>query len=129
MVNVSMAGKLARPVQITCLTFVVVAVLGWVSALMFDTISLSSIQAAMVPILYVGILSSALTFVLMAIAVRHIPATHATILLSTETLFAAAAGYVMLDERLTAVGWLGAGMMIAAIIMIQMKPPNAATNN
>ena len=121
MVNVSMAGKLARPVQITCLTFAVVAVLGWTSALFFDTITWPNIQAAAIPILYVGILSSAVTFVLMAIAVRHIPAAHATILLSTETLFAAAAGHVMLGERLTIIGWLGAALVMAAVLLIQWK--------
>jgi drug/metabolite transporter (DMT)-like permease len=121
MVNVSMAGTLARPVQITCLTFVVVAVLGWASALMFDSITWPQIEAALFPILFVGVLSSALTFVMMAIAVRHIPASHATILLSTETLFATAAGHIMLGERLTVLGWMGAALVMGAVVLIQWK--------
>jgi drug/metabolite transporter (DMT)-like permease len=97
-------------------------VLGWAWAFAFENVSLTTLSAAAYPVLFVGILSSALTFVLMAVAVRHIPATHATILLSTETLFAAAAGHTLLAERLTTIGWLGAALVLAAVLMIQVKP-------
>ena len=128
MVNVSMAGSLAKPLQITCLTFVVVAALGWGSSLIFESHSWGALKSAAPAILYVGVFSSALTFVLMAIAVRHIPATHATVLLSTETLFAAAAGYVMLGERLKPIGWIGAALMLSAILLIQLGGKNTKSS-
>ena len=39
-----------------------------------------------------------------------------------ETLFAAAAGYILLNERLAPVGWLGAGLMFTATILVQIGP-------
>ena len=45
---------------------------------------------------YVGVLSSALTFTLLAIAMKHTPASEAAVLVSMETLFAALAGAVLL---------------------------------
>ncbi len=55
----------------------------------------------------------------MANVVRHIPASRASILLSTEVLFGAAAGFIMLGERLSPIGWAGAALMFCAILMIQ----------
>jgi drug/metabolite transporter (DMT)-like permease len=122
MVNVAASGRLARPIQMTCLTFACGSVLSFAVALVFEQIAWHAMVEAAVPIIYVGVFGSALTYVLMAIAMRHIPATHATILLSTETLFAAAAGHVMLGERLSVIGWLGAGLVLAAVVLIQWKP-------
>ena len=39
-----------------------------------------------------------------------------------ETLFAAAAGAILLGERLTPIGWMGAGLMFAATILVQIAP-------
>ena len=39
--------------------------------------------------------------------------------MSTETLFAAAAGYALLGERLTPIGWLGAASIVGGTVLIQ----------
>jgi drug/metabolite transporter (DMT)-like permease len=129
MVVTGMAGGQAKPLQTTCLTFVVLTVLGWSSALLLEDIRWTSIVAAAPALLFVGILSSALTYALIAMAVRHIPTTTATLLLSTETLFAAGMGYVMLGERLTLVGWLGAALLLAAVVLVQWKAKESQTPN
>jgi drug/metabolite transporter (DMT)-like permease len=121
MVVTSMAGREAKPLQTTCLTFVVLAILGWSSAAVVEPITWTALKAAAPALLFVGILSSALTYALIAMAVRHIPTTTATLLLSTETLFAAGMGYVMLGERLPLIGWAGAGLLLAAVVMVQWK--------
>jgi drug/metabolite transporter (DMT)-like permease len=121
MVVTGMAGREAKPLQTTCLTFIVLAVLGWSSALLLEDIRWTSTMAAAHALLFVGILSSALTYALIAMAVRHIPTTTATLLLSTETLFAAGMGYVMLGERLALVGWFGAALLLAAVVTVQWK--------
>ena len=103
MVITNASGKLAKPMQYTFFHFLVIA----------------AIKAAAVPILYVGILSSAFTFTLMANVVRHMPASRASILISTEVLFGAAAGFIMLGEKLSPIGWAGAALMFCAILIIQ----------
>ena len=119
MVVTSASGKLAKPMQYTFIHFLVVAALALSCAGYFEKIEGAAIMAAAVPLLYIGILSSAFTFALMANVVRHIPASRASILLSTEVLFGAAAGFIMLDERLSPIGWAGAVLMFCAILMIQ----------
>jgi drug/metabolite transporter (DMT)-like permease len=119
MVVTSASGKLAKPMQYTFGHFLVVAALALSCAAYFEEIEAAAIMAGAVPLLYVGILSSAFTFALMANAVRHIPASRASILLSTEVLFGAASGFIMLGERLSPIGWAGAALMFCAILMIQ----------
>lgn len=119
MVITSASGKLAKPMQYTFLHFLVIAALALPCAAYSEKTGVATIEAAAVPILYVGILSSAFTFALMANVVRHIPASRASILLSTEVLFGAAAGFIMLGERLNPVGWVGAALTFGAILMIQ----------
>ena len=101
MVVTSASGKLAKPMQYTFSDFLVVAALALPCGEYFEKIEGAAITAAAVPLLYIGILSSAFTFALMANVVRHIPASRASILLSTEVLFGAASGFIMLDERLS----------------------------
>lgn len=120
MVVTGASAKAGRPRLYTCLHFAVIAALALPLAFAFEDVSWAAIKAGAVPILYVGLISTAFTFTIMATAVRHIPASRASVLLSTEVVFGAAAGYVMLGERLPLVGWLGAGLVLAAIILVQM---------
>lgn len=115
----SVSGRHERPLTYVSLQFIVVAALSFAGALLFETVSAAAIIAAAVPVLYVGLLSSAFTFAVVAIALRHVPPARAAILLSLETLFAAATGAITMGDRLTPVGWLGAGLMFAAFLVVQ----------
>jgi drug/metabolite transporter (DMT)-like permease len=68
------------------------------------------------------VLSSALTFTLLAVAMKHTPASEAAVLVSMETVFAAIAGALLLGERLSPIGWLGAGLLFAASLLVQLAP-------
>lgn len=115
------SGKFSQPLSYTCVQFSVVAVLGITLALIVEPVNSAAIAAAAGSILYVGVLSSALTFGLMAIALKTVPAPRASILLSLETLFAAAAGYTFLGERLTVLGILGAILILSAVLILQLR--------
>lgn len=119
-VTTGWSGKYARPLSYVCLQFLVVAVCSSASALIWEDPTPAAIASGIVPILYVGVLSSALTFGLMAVALKQVPPAKATILLSTETLFAAIAGAIMLGERLPLIGWFGAALMLTAVLTVQL---------
>ena len=121
-VVVAQATRYARPVTFSAIQFAVVALLGLTGAIMFEPISFSALAAAWLEIAYVGLLSSALTFTLLAIALQHTPPTEAAIIVSSETLFAALAAYLVLGERLSLVGWCGAGLILAAVLLVQAGP-------
>jgi drug/metabolite transporter (DMT)-like permease len=116
------SGRMAQPLTYTSIQFVVVAAVSLSLAIAFEPISLQAIIDASDSILYVGVLSSALTFGIMATALQHIAAPRASVLLSAEVFVSAAAGYVLLGERLSLLGWAGAAMILAAVLFIRMRP-------
>lgn len=108
-----------RPITFSVIQFAIVGALGTLGAAVFETPTLDGFAAAWIDIAFVGVLSSAVTFTAMTAALRHTPAAEAAVIVSTETLFAAAAGYALLGERLSAVGWLGAAAIVAGTLLIQ----------
>lgn len=121
-VTVSHATRFARPITFTAVQFAVVGTLGLAGAILFEPISFTAIAAAWREIAYVGLLSSALTFTLLAVAVKYTPPTEATIIVSSETLFSALAAYLLLGERLSLLGWCGAGLILGAVLLVQTGP-------
>ena len=119
---VGVSGRYARPVALTAIQFSAVGVLGAICALILEPPSLAAIRGAAVEIAYVGILSSALSFTLLAIALRHTPPSEAAVLVSLETVFAVIAGGLALDERLSLVGWIGAALIFSATLAVQLAP-------
>lgn len=119
------AGRFGRPMTYTCLQFFIVGFLGLFAAFWFEPVALQNIKPALVSVLYVGLLSTALTFGIMAIALQYVPAPRASILLSLETLFAALAGHALLGERLNALGWMGAFLILSAVFILQIRRSEA----
>ncbi len=111
-----------RPITFTAIQFAVVAACAIVCALIFEPVSVAALKAAAPAILYVGFVSTALTFTLMAAALRRTPPAEASILISTEVLFAAAGAFLFLGDRLTPVGWIGAALMFAATLLVHAAP-------
>ena len=119
---IAQSARHARPIGFTAVQFSVVAIFSLVGAVLFETISLDGLAAAAGEIAFVGILSSALTFTLLAVALKYAPASEAMILVSTETVFAALAAVILLGEWLAPIGWLGAALMFTASLIVQAAP-------
>ena len=82
--------------------------------------TLDGLRGAAVEIAYVGLLSSALTFTILTVALQYTPPSEAAVIVSTETVFAAFAAYLLLGERLAPIGWAGAGLILAATLLLQL---------
>ena len=74
-----------------------------------------------------GLLASAVTSALMAIALKTVSAPRAAVLLTTELIFASIAGLWLLSERLTLLGVVGAGLILAAVITAQRQNNETST--
>jgi drug/metabolite transporter (DMT)-like permease len=85
----------------------------------FETSPLGGLAGA-VSIAYVGLLSSALTFTLLTVALQYTPPSEVAVIVSLETVFAALAAYLVLGERLGALGWVGATLIMLAVLLIQL---------
>jgi drug/metabolite transporter (DMT)-like permease len=121
--HVLLIGYLARranPLHIAAIQFLACSALSIVPAALFETISLETIRAAALPILYAGVFSAGVAFTLQVICQRTSPPAHAAIVMSLETVFAALAGYVVLHEHLTPRDLAGCTLMFAGLIVVQL---------
>lgn len=111
-----------RPFALCASQFAVCAVLGIAGALLWETVPLQAIQSAAWEILFAGVVSSALAFTLQVIGQRYTTASQAAIFLSSESLFAALFGAMLLGEQLGAIGYLGCGLMFLSILLVELGP-------
>jgi len=116
------ASHFARPIGFTALQLAVVAALAATGSLLLEAPTAAGLAAAAFDILFVGLLSTALSFTLLTVALQHAPPSEAAVILSAETVFAALAAYLVLGERLSALGWAGALLILAAILLVQVGP-------
>jgi drug/metabolite transporter (DMT)-like permease len=79
------AARHDRPLTFTCLQFAIVALLAAPVAILTEPIALSAILAAWDSLLYLGVVSGALTFSLLAVALRYAPTAEATVLMSPSS--------------------------------------------
>jgi len=116
------ADRMAAPFLVAGGQFAVcgLVALGW--GLLFEPLSWTDLQAAALPIAYTGILSVGVAFTAQVVAQRYAYATDAAMLLSSEAVFAAAFGYVLMDDRLNAVGLMGCALIFISILGVQLLP-------
>ncbi|MDX2473217.1 MAG: DMT family transporter [Candidatus Krumholzibacteria bacterium] len=123
-VHMLVIGRLAidlPALELAVVQFVVVSVFSLIGALIFETVRWLDIRAAMVPILYAGLLSVAVAYTLQVVGqVRAHPA-HAAIILSLESVFAAVGGWIVLSEGLTPRALVGCGLMLGGVLMAQFR--------
>jgi drug/metabolite transporter (DMT)-like permease len=78
-----------------------------------------SVWAALV---VTALLASALGFWIQTYAQKHTTSTRTALILASEPAFTALCGYAFNDERLEAIGWLGAAMIMTAIVAVELAP-------
>jgi drug/metabolite transporter (DMT)-like permease len=69
-----------------------------------------------------SLVASALAFFVQTFAQQHAPPARTALILASEPAFAGLFGYLLADERLSAVSWLGAALILAAIVAVEVAP-------
>ncbi len=111
-----------RPLALSLTQFAVCSLCCLAIAPFVETISIAAILSAGREILYVGIVSSGLAFVLQVIGQRYTTAPQAAIFLSSEALFGGLLGALLLGEMLPPVGYLGCSIIFAAMLLVELVP-------
>ncbi len=73
-------------------------------------------------LLVTSLIASALGFFVQTFAQQHAPPARTALILASEPAFAGLFGYLLADERLTAIAWLGAALIMAAIVVVEVMP-------
>ena len=111
-----------RPLALSVCQFAVCSVLALGVGMAVEPVDLSAIRAASHEILYVGLVSSGIAFVLQVIGQRYTTAPQAAIFLSSEALFGALLGAVVLGETLPPLGYAGCAIIFLAMLVVELVP-------
>jgi drug/metabolite transporter (DMT)-like permease len=114
--------RTGQPVLVTTAQFALTGAACLVAGLFLEPIGVDRLTAALPDLLVVGVLSTGVAFALQAVAQQFTSANEAAILTSAESVFGALGGMILLGERPTLAGGLGAGLIALAILAIQFNP-------
>lgn len=113
--------KKVDALKLSFVQFAMCSLLSIIAAFIFEDISISGIGQAAIPILYGGLLSVGVAYTLQVVAQKHAKPSHAAIILSMETVFAAIGGALLLGEDLGGRGYFGCALMLAGMLLTQVN--------
>nr|WP_274605223.1 DMT family transporter [Phaeovibrio sulfidiphilus] len=116
------SARWERPVTLAFIQFLVTGLLASAGALILESPDLRGILFIWKELAYAGILAGGLAYALQASAQQVVPAPATAILLSMEMVFAAAAGAVVLGERLETLQWFGAVLIFGFLLAVEVGP-------
>ena len=97
-------------------------------AFIFEEVILSNILLELSSILYAGALSGGIAFTLQMYAQKNIEEAPAAIIYSLEGVFAAVAGWIILDQFLNFNNIIGCFLILFAVILSQILPTSKINN-
>lgn len=113
-------GNRIYSLRFACTQFAVCAILGLVFALFKESIILQNIKNAAIPILYGGLMSVGIAYTCQILGQKKADPTYASIVFSTESVFSAIGGALILQEFMTSRGYIGCVLIFAGIIVSQI---------
>lgn len=106
--------------RFACVQFAVCGILGIICALLFETITIVGLWDAAVPILYGGVMSVGVAYTCQIIGQKNADPAYASIILSTESMFGAIGGAIILGEKMSVRGYIGCLLIFSGVIISQL---------
>ena len=124
--HIIFAGKFMEefniPIFYAALQALFVATLSIIFSLIFEEINFSKIILESSSIIYAGALSGGVAFTLQMFAQKNIEEAPAAIIYSLEGVFAAVAGWIILEQFLNINNIIGCFLILIAVISSQLSP-------
>lgn len=113
-------SPLVDGVKLSCIQFFTCGILSGIPMLIFEKISIPSIAACSIPILYAGIMSCGVAYTLQIIGQKNVNPTVASMVLSLESVVSVVAGWLILGQNMSGRELFGCVVMFAAIVLAQL---------
>ena len=124
--HIIFAGKFMEPFNIpifyAALQALLVAALSLLFSYFFEEIKFSNILLESSSIIYAGVFSGGIAFTLQMFAQKNIEEAPAAIIYSLEGVFAALAGWIILNQFLDLSNIIGCCLILIAVIFSQLAP-------
>ena len=112
--------KKTNGIILSCIQFFTVGTLSMIAMFIFDTPDWSLVGHSLLPVIYLGIMSSGVAYTLQIVGQANTPPTIASILMSLESVFGVIGGWIVLGEKLSAKELIGCALVFIAIIVAQI---------
>ena len=112
--------RFCSPTELNCAQFIVASVVCLIGMFAVEEPTLAELRDNIIPILYLGIFSSAIAYTLQFAAQRDGNPVAVTLLLSMESVFSVLGAAVLLREFLSGRELFGCGIMLCAVILVQL---------
>ena len=132
MAQILLIDRYARAVDAIELCFMqmIVCTVGSAAlAAIYESFAWSDLWSAAVPILYAGLFSCGVAYTCQILGQAYVEPTQAAILMSTEAIFAAVAGWIILGETMSGVQLLGCALLLGGALMAQVRGAGKSRNN
>ena len=120
-VSIGFFAKDKDPIALTIVQFAVAAVLSLVSALMMEPLPAKIGSEAMLSVGYMVLASTLLAFLLQNICQKYTPSTHASLILSLESVFGTLVAVIFEGEMFNLQMAFGCITVFAAILLIETR--------
>ena len=121
-ITVDTLGAQVDGVMLSSVQFLVAGVISAVIGFIAEPrMSVQTVGAAWLPIVYVGVLSSGVAYTLQIIGQKYTEATVASLLMCMESVFAVITAAIILGEKMTPRETAGCCIMFAAIVLSQLS--------
>ena len=110
------------PLKFSLVQFLVCGILSLIFAFILEDIEFSAVKSAGIPILYGGIMSVGVAYTCQILGQRDADPTFASIVFSTESVFSAIGGAILLNEIMSGRGYLGCVLIFIGIVLSQLNP-------
>lgn len=104
----------------SCIQFFICGILSGIAALFTESLEVSALFDAWVPLLYAGVLSCGVAYTLQIVGQRGMNPTVASLILSLESCISVLAGWILLGQKLSSREIFGCAVMFAAIVLAQL---------
>lgn len=124
-------GAVARrfdPLRLVWLEIVGTTVLAALGAVWLEDSRIVWSAGLWAALIYTGVAATVVTLLLQMKAQRHMSAARASVLFCAESLFAATTSWLVLGETLTTTQWLGGGLILAGLVLAELRNTPSAVS-
>jgi len=123
LIGISQFTQESDPILLTILQMFFTAIFSWVGSIFtggeFSAIGMSS--ELLISMLYLGVLSSAVGFLLQTVSQKYLTPSTGALLISTESVFGVLASAIFLGEQMTPRMIVGCIIILLAIVIAETK--------
>lgn len=106
--------------KLSCTQFLVAGTINTLLMFILETPDISAIMSCATALLYSGIMSCGVAYTLQVVGQRYAEPTTASIIMSLESVFAAIAGWILLNEAMSVTQIFGCLLMFLSIVLVQL---------